>query len=75
LDRDELIRIVNYEILAVPEVLEELNITNQALSSLIERGKLVPVKEVGRTRLFLREDVEKRKKEAAELKGKYRPFD
>ncbi|WP_157336151.1 helix-turn-helix domain-containing protein [Paenibacillus lutrae] len=75
MNREELSQLVNEHILAVPEVIKELGITNQALSSLIERGKLMPIKKVGRTRLFLRQDVEERKQEATLLKEKYRPFD
>ncbi|MCR8853997.1 hypothetical protein [Lysinibacillus fusiformis] len=48
-----------------------MQITRHALSSLVKRGKLVPVKEM----LFLREDVATRKEAAKELQSKYRPYD
>jgi len=61
--------------MTAPEVTDYLGITKQNLSSLVKRGKLVPVKESGGIRLFLRSDVEQRKKEAEILKEKYRPYD
>ncbi|WP_312756059.1 helix-turn-helix domain-containing protein [Rummeliibacillus suwonensis] len=73
--KEEFIQLVQSEILTSVEVLEELQITRQALGSLVKRGKLVPVKEVNRDRLFLREDIENRKESAKELYSKYRPYD
>lgn len=70
-NKDEFIKLVQSEILTSAEVIEELQITRQALSSLVKRGKLVPVKEM----LFLREDVLARKEAAKELQAKYRPYD
>lgn len=70
-NKDEFIKLVQSEILTSGEVIEELQITRQALSSLVKRGKLVPVKEM----LFLREDVLARKEAAKELQAKYRPYD
>lgn len=75
MNREEIIKMVQNEVLTAPEVIEYLEISKQSLSSLVKRGKLVPIKEVGSVRLFLRCDVEERKKEAVELKEKYRPYD
>lgn len=47
----------------------------QALNSLVKRGTLVPVKDLSRDRLYLREDIESRKEAAKELQTKYRPYD
>lgn len=58
------------ELLNSAETAETLGITRQALHSLVKRGKMVPVKEASKDRLFLREDVEKRKKESETLKDK-----
>ncbi|WP_279629548.1 hypothetical protein [Lysinibacillus capsici] len=41
----------------------------------LKRGKLIPIKELPRDRMFLREDVEARKEAAKELHAKYRPYD
>ncbi|WP_416141904.1 helix-turn-helix domain-containing protein [Lysinibacillus capsici] len=70
-NKDEFIKLIRSELLTSAEVAEELQITRQALSSLVKRGKLLPVKEM----LFLREDVAARKEAAKELQSKYRPYD
>ncbi len=70
-NKDEFIKLIQSELLTSAEVAEELQITRQALSSLVKRGKLIPVKEM----LFLREDVTARKEAAKELQSKYRPYD
>jgi len=70
-NKDEFIKLIQSELLTSAEVAEELQITRQALSSLVKRGKLIPVKEM----LFLREDVAARKEAAKELQSKYRPYD
>ncbi|MBL3729265.1 helix-turn-helix domain-containing protein [Lysinibacillus sp. HST-98] len=70
-NKDEFIKLIQSELLTSAEVAEELQITRQALSSLVKRGKLLPVKEM----LFLREDVAARKEAAKELHSKYRPYD
>ena len=70
-NKDEFIKLIQSELLTSAEVAEELQITRQALSSLVKRGKLVPVKEM----LFLREDILARKEAAKELQAKYRPYD
>lgn len=74
-NKDEFISLVQSEILTTSEVLDELQISRQALNSLVKRGKLVPVKELSRDKLFLREDIESRKEAAKELHTKYRPYD
>ena len=63
------------EVLTSSEVIELLEISRQALHSLVKREKLVPFKEVSRDKLFLREDVMHRKSESDALKPKYRPYD
>lgn len=73
--KDEFIALVQSEVLTAGEVAEELQVSRQTLSSLVKRGKLTPVKEIGRDRLFLREDVEARKAVAKDLYAKYRPYD
>ncbi|MCK1989487.1 helix-turn-helix transcriptional regulator [Lysinibacillus fusiformis] len=73
--KEEFIKLVQTEILTSSEVLEELQISRQSLNSLVKRGKLIPIKELPRDRMFLREDVEARKEAAKELNAKYRPYD
>lgn len=74
-NKEEFINLVRTEILTSSEVLDELQISRQALNSLVKRGKLVPVKELSRDKLFLKEDIEKRKEASKELYNKYRPYD
>lgn len=75
MERDELIRIVQDNVMTAAEAVELLGGSKQNLSSLVKRGKLIPIKEVGSVRLFLKSDVEARKKEAEELREKYRPYE
>ena len=72
---EELRQFLAREVLITSEALELLWITRQALNTLAQNGKLKPIKEFKAVKLFLRSEVEARKKEAAELKKKYRPYD
>lgn len=74
-NREEFIKLVQSDVLTTSEVIDELQISRQALNSLVKRGKLVPIKELSRDRLFLREDIENRKTSAKELNKKYRPYE
>ena len=74
-NKEDFIKLVQTEILTSSEVLEESQISRQSLNSLVKRGKLTPIKELPRDRMFLREDVEARKEAAKELHAKYRPYD
>lgn len=69
--KEDFIKLVQSEVLTSSEVLE---VSRQSLNSLVKRGKLIPVKELNRDKLFLREDVERRKEESKELQAKYRPY-
>lgn len=73
--KEGFIALVQTEVLTSSEVLEELQITRQGLNSLVKRGKLIPIKELTRDKLFLKEDILKRKEAAKELAAKYRPYD
>lgn len=69
--KDEFIKLAQSEILTSSEVLDELQISRQALSSLVKREKLVPIKELTRDRLFLKEDIVNRKEAAKKFHAKY----
>ncbi|MGE8000796.1 helix-turn-helix transcriptional regulator [Lysinibacillus sp. NPDC093190] len=73
-NKEEFIKLVQSEILTTSEVIEELQISRQALNSLVKRGKLVPVKELSRDKLYLREDIESRKEAAKELQTLFSSF-
>jgi len=70
-NKNKFIKLVQSEVLTSTEVLEELQISRQALSSLVKREKLVPIKELTRERLFLKEDIVNRKVAVKKLQTKY----
>ncbi|WP_424162859.1 helix-turn-helix domain-containing protein [Bacillus amyloliquefaciens] len=70
--RQEVEDFVKTEVLSTSEVAEILNVNKQRMSALINTERIIPVKKIGRTSLFLRQDVETLKKEL-EANQKYRP--
>ncbi len=74
-NKDEFISLVKTDVLTSSEALELLEVSRQSLNSLVKRGKIVPIKELSREKLYLREDILSRKKEQDELRKKYRPYD
>lgn len=70
-DKEELLDFIRNEVLTTQEAIEYLEVTPQAFSSLVKRKKVIPIKE----KLYLKSDLEVRKKEAEQLKKKYRPYD
>ncbi|MBL3636849.1 helix-turn-helix domain-containing protein [Bacillus subtilis] len=70
--RQEVEGFVKTEVLSTSEVAEILNVNKQRMSALINTERIIPVKKIGRTSLFLRQDVETLKKEL-EANQKYRP--
>jgi hypothetical protein len=62
--REELAEWIAREVLTTGEALELLGSSRQNLHSFVKRGKLVPIKESNRERLFFRSDVLERKEEA-----------
>lgn len=73
--RKEVEEFIINEVLTTGEAIELLGITRQNLNSLVKRGKLKPIKELPREKLFLKSDLMQRKKEQEELRKKYRPYD
>ena len=61
--REELLAFIRDELINTAEVMEILNCSRQNVFDLIRRGKLTPVKESAKERLFLRADVMERVKE------------
>lgn len=60
-------------ILTTPEALEILGISRARLSNMIKNGKIVPLKKMGCTSLFLREDLENKLEELILLRAKFQP--
>ncbi|OJD63461.1 hypothetical protein BAU26_13860 [Bacillus sp. N35-10-4] len=58
-------------VMTTPEALEILGISRARLSHLIRNGKITPIKKLGCTSLFLREDLEKKLEELIVLRKKY----
>ena len=59
--REELVQFVQSEILNTTEALEILQCSRQNLNDLVKRNVITPIKDLPRDRLFLKEDIEKRK--------------
>ncbi|MEC0584395.1 helix-turn-helix domain-containing protein [Bacillus mojavensis] len=70
--RQEVEDFIHNEVLSTTEVAEILDVNKQRMSALINTERIIPVKKIGRTSLFLRQDVETLKKEL-EANQKYRP--
>ncbi|MEB9610025.1 helix-turn-helix domain-containing protein [Bacillus cereus] len=62
-------------VMTTPEAIEILGISRARLSHMIRNGKIVPVKKLGCTSLFLREDLEKKLEELIALRKVYRPYE
>ncbi|NUI62196.1 helix-turn-helix domain-containing protein, partial [Bacillus amyloliquefaciens] len=69
--RQEVEDFINNEVLSTTEVAEILNVNKQRMSALINTERIIPVKRIGRSALFLRQDVEVLKKEL-EANSKHR---
>ena len=66
---------VHDNVMTTPEAIEILGISRARLSHLIRNGKITPIKKLGCTSLFLREDLEKKLEELIKLRKQYRPYE
>ncbi|WP_307894079.1 helix-turn-helix domain-containing protein [Bacillus swezeyi] len=73
--RQEVEDFIRREVLTTKEAAELLEVNRSRMSQLISGGKLIPVKKMSGTSLFLRSDVEEKKKELEAGREKYRPYD
>ncbi|USL02186.1 helix-turn-helix domain-containing protein [Bacillus anthracis] len=64
---------VHDNVMTTPEAIEILGVSRSRLSHLIRNGKITPIKKLGCTSLFLREDLEKKLEELIVLRKKYSP--
>jgi predicted site-specific integrase-resolvase len=55
--KEELSKFIAAEIINSSEAIELLGCSRQNLNDLIQRGKIVPIKEMKRDRLFFKEDI------------------
>ncbi|MBW7976602.1 helix-turn-helix domain-containing protein [Bacillus velezensis] len=74
-NRQEVEDFIKTEVLTTPEAKEILGVTTTRMSQLISNGKLTPIKKLRGVSLFLRSDIERKKKELEESRKKYRPYD
>ncbi|PFE80056.1 DNA-binding protein [Bacillus thuringiensis] len=72
--REEVEDFIRNEVLTAPEAIEILGITRARMSQLIKQGKITPVKKLDKVSLFLRADVEEKRKELEVLREKYQPY-
>ncbi|NIL33294.1 helix-turn-helix domain-containing protein [Bacillus thuringiensis] len=72
--REEVEDFIRNEVLTAPEAIEILDITRARMSQLIKQGKITPVKKLDKVSLFLRADVEEKRKELEALREKYQPY-
>ncbi|MCG8395685.1 helix-turn-helix domain-containing protein [Bacillus atrophaeus] len=73
--RQEVEDFIKNEVLTTPEAQEILDVSTTRISQLISNGKLTPIKKLRGVSLFLRSDIEQKKKELEESRKKYRPYD
>ncbi|MCY9159421.1 helix-turn-helix domain-containing protein [Bacillus atrophaeus] len=73
--RQEVEDFIKTEVLTTPEAKEILGVSTTRISQLISDGKLTPIKKLRGVSLFLRSDIEQKKKELEESRKKYRPYD
>ncbi|MDQ0340282.1 hypothetical protein J2S00_003087 [Caldalkalibacillus uzonensis] len=74
-DRDDLRKFIQENVLNSSEAREFLEISRVRLSQMISDGKLEPIKKLPKDSLFLKADLEEKKKELEALRKKYRPYD
>ncbi|NRG43528.1 helix-turn-helix domain-containing protein [Bacillus sp. CRN 9] len=67
--REELVSFLNDEIITSTQAAEILQCSRQNIKRIVDNGKLVPIKELDRDRLFLKQDVLKRKEEMDKKKA------
>lgn len=63
--KEELSAFIASEVVNTSEATKILNCSRQNLNQFVKQGKLVPIKEMIRDRLFFKSDVLQRKKEAS----------
>ncbi|MCY8947956.1 helix-turn-helix domain-containing protein [Bacillus atrophaeus] len=73
--RQEVEDFIRREVLTTNEAAELLGVNRARISQLISSGKLNPIKKLSGISLFLRTDLEEKKKELEASRKKYRPYD
>lgn len=68
--KEELATWFAQEVVTTAEAMELLDCSRQNLHGFVKRGKLVPIKDSGKDRLFWRSDVLQRKEEASKYNQK-----
>ncbi|MNB67217.1 Helix-turn-helix domain protein [compost metagenome] len=68
--REELNEWISREVVFTSEVMELMNCSRQNLHKYVKSGRLVPIKDTGKERLFLRSDVESLKESVSSYNRK-----
>ncbi|WP_138090794.1 helix-turn-helix domain-containing protein [Halalkalibacterium halodurans] len=74
-NREQVEEFIRNEVLTTQEAIALLGISKGRMTQLLKSGAVKPVKELPRGSLFLRHDIEEKKKELEQLRKKYRPYD
>jgi len=74
-DNEELRQFIADNVLGSSEATDFLGIGRSRLSTMIKDGKITPIKKLPKDSLFLKSDLELKKKELGKLRKKYRPYD
>lgn len=74
-NREDIEKFVRNELLTTPDAMEILGVNRSRMSQMIDEGKLTPIRKLPKISLFLRSDIERKKKELEQLRKKYRPYD
>ncbi|MBG9467722.1 transcriptional regulator [Bacillus thuringiensis] len=61
--KDDLIRFIQDEIVNTSEALDILGCSRQNLNVMVQKGKVKPIKEMSRDRLYFKEDILKSKEQ------------
>lgn len=72
--KEEALQLLDKHFMSIKEVMDYLGISRSALTSLVKREKVTQL-EKGGVKLFMREEIEKRKAEQPELQQKFRPYE
>lgn len=65
-DREQLVNFILSNVMSPDDVREECNISRQRLNDLNKAGRISPIKNIGKAGLYLRQDVERLRKELKE---------
>ena len=60
--KEEVDNFIRNEVLITAEAMEILNVNRSRMSAMVKAGKLTPIKKLGNVSIFLKADIEAKKK-------------